>query len=435
MAVVCFWSIQTSGYDFLFGFDTWLKEHNPFTHNPFTHADTDVTTDSSKDVVSDSATITAAKEDAVTESLFGMDKLFKTEQKDSLGLKTLGDFDRVNSPRIAWLLTYPKSGDLYIQNLIHITTNLTTANNYGMTVVDGSQVNSRQVWADRTQGPYRQNELEIPSEGYLLTKTHCGGWCFTCLPRAYWQPKFVFLKECLASYRHNQFTLEKVQYDGKLVGRAIHLIREPFSNIIARFLRYEERVNDVDFDPSAPTTPTGYSMSLKGFREFCQDLDSRLYREEFEWFLKYPEWSEAFAGVPCRSEFWKYFKWHNLARNAAADIQQLPYMLVNYFNLKDNLNTELDKMIKFLELPKVTTGTFNTKYNLYYYFYTVEQVAAVQKLCQYMCDEWLYLELSPFFEDAKNPDFRSNPNDLSDIAEEEDGEGYEFRKLQTYESE
>merc|ERR1711862_451303 len=113
----------------------------------------------------------------------------------------------------------------------------------------------------------------------------------------------------------------------------------------------------------------------------------------------------------------KYFKWHNLARNAAADIQQLPYMLVNYFNLKDNLNTELDKMIDFLELPKVTTGTFNTKYNLYYYFYTVEQVAAVQKLCHYMCDEWLYLELSPFFEDAKNPDLRSNPNAISDIAE------------------
>ena len=226
---------------------------------------------------------------------------------DSLGLEPLHDFDPATSPRVALLINFPKSGCTFIQNVIQQTTNLTTANNYGMTMVNGQQVNTRQVWLDRTNGPFRQNELKIPESGYILTKSHCGGWCYSCGPRNYYSGKTAFHRECLVSYRHNQFVNQKVQYDGKLVRKAIHLIRDPFSNIVSRFLRYAERKNDPDFDPQNPTTPTGYPMTIDGFQQYCQDMNERYYVEEYQWFFKRPGMFEIMEKVPCRSEFWKYF--------------------------------------------------------------------------------------------------------------------------------
>ena len=227
---------------------------------------------------------------------------------DSLGLEPLQNFDPIRSPRVALLLAFPKSGSTYIQNVLHKTTNLTTANNYGMTMINGQQVNTRQVWLDRTNGPFRQNGLKIPESGYILTKSHCGGWCYNCGPVNFVMSKTAFHRECLVSYRHNQFVIQKVQYDGKLVGKAIHLIRDPFSNIVSRFLRYEERKNDPDFDPQNPTTPTGYPMTIDGFQQYCQAMNKKYLKQDAEWFGGDTDSFEAIKFIPCRTEFIKYFR-------------------------------------------------------------------------------------------------------------------------------
>jgi len=335
------------------------------------------------------------------------------EQVDSLGLERVHDFDPITSPRVALLINFPKSGSTYIQNVLHRTTNLTTANNYGMTMINGQQVNTRQVWLDRTNGPFRQNELKIPESGYILTKTHCGGWCYTCLPMHFYLGKTAFHRECLVSFRHNQFVIQKVQYDGKLVKKAIHLIRDPFSNIVSRFLRYSERKNMPDFDPNNPTTPSGYPMSITGFQDFCKHLDTRTYKQDYEWFFKNPEIAEYMDSIPCRSEFWKYFQWHNMVRIALDEYQKSPYYVLHYFDFKDNFVEERDKMLKFLELPKVNGDSeYNFKYMMYYYFFSVEEVETIEKFCQHMCHPWLYEELKRYFIDAKNPDLRVNPNSV-----------------------
>lgn len=321
-----------------------------------------------------------------------------------LDLDALPVFGSADSPRLAWLMTFPKGGSTYVQSVIHETTSTTTSNNYGWTVLNGETVNSRLIWADRTQGPFRQNEKPIPSfPSYIATKTHCSGWCFDCPPAKYWIPKSTFHRDCLVSSRHNHFTQEIVQYDGKMVTKAIHLIRDPFSNIVSRFLMFEERSKDKDFDSANPITKTGYPMTKLGFQKYCRDMDTKFYNDEYEWFLKQPEMNEAMSGVPCRSEFYKYFQWHNLARNAAVEIQKVPYMLIHYNLFIDKFETELRKMLSFLQLPENGRNVRNRYYNVYYYFYDIDQVNAVQKLAKYMSEEWLYNELDIYFIDAKDP--------------------------------
>jgi len=333
--------------------------------------------------------------------------------EDSLGLEPLHDFNPITSPRVALLVNFPKSGSTYVQNVMHRTTNLTTANNYGMTMIDGIQVNTRQVWLDRTNGPFRNNELSLPESGFILTKTHCGGWCYSCKPSNYLMSKTAFHRECLVSFRHNQYVLQKVQYDGKLVKKGIHLMRDPFSNIVSRFLRYSERKNDPDFDVNNPIAPSGFPMTIGGFQDYCKEMNDEMYGEEYDWVFKNPKVNEFMDKIPCRGEFLKYFKWHNFVRIALEEYQKCPYYIVHYFDFKDNFQEERDKMLNFLELPKVyTDDNYNFEYMIYYYFFSIEEVEYIEKFCQQICDPWLYEELKRYFIDAKNPDLRNNPNTI-----------------------
>jgi len=321
-------------------------------------------------------------------------------------------FGYPNSPRLAWLMSFPKGGSTYVQTVIHKSTGTTTANNYGWTVVNGEAVNSRLIWADRTQGPFRQIEEPIPSfPSYLVTNTHCGGWCYDCPPEKYWLPKMHFLIRCVKSSRHNELTQEVVHYDSKMVTAAVHLLRDPFSNTVSRFLMFLERTKDEDFDHSNPITKTGYPMTKEGFQQYCKDMDTKFYNDEYQWFLKIPEMNEAMSGVPCRSEFYKYFQWHNLARIAAIEVQKVPYMLVHYNRFIDGFEDELKRMLTFLQLPEISHNVGNHYYNIYYYFYDIDQVNSIQKLAKYMCDDWLYQELEPYFTDAKDPQERDKLTD------------------------
>lgn len=102
-------------------------------------------------------------------------------------------------------------------------------------------------------------------------------------------------------------------------------------------------------------------------------------------------------------------------------------MLLNYFDFKDNIEVELDKLLEFVDLPRVRNDTvFNRVYNLYYYFFTREQVEAVEKLCQNMCD-WLCEELGPYFAAAREGSIQSDPHSIEEeIGNEEEGEDAEF---------
>lgn len=65
-----------------------------------------------------------------------------------------------------------------------------------------------------------------------------------------------------------------VHYSPTKVKRAIHLVRHPFNNIVARFhLEFNNHKSVDDFTTQFPS-------NRSGFRAWCQDLDQRYHRKE-----------------------------------------------------------------------------------------------------------------------------------------------------------
>jgi hypothetical protein len=80
------------------------------------------------------------------------------------------------------------------------------------------------------RSPYFLNTtLSLPK--YVLTKTHCSGLCEQCAPE--WSLE-TFEKECLTLYAGTN--RKQHIYYGHAPAKAIHLIRSPFDNLVARMV-------------------------------------------------------------------------------------------------------------------------------------------------------------------------------------------------------
>ena len=157
------------------------------------------------------------------------------------------DSNDPTAPGIAWLMSFPDSGTTFLSLSIQTATKRTIASNYGNMFMHPNgeiirdQYASLPIYIDRPNGPFLFSELPMP-DNYILTKTHCGGICTDCFPGRYVKGPGKFWKECHTSARfdpeRNRISrkdpFEYVEYYVKLVKRAIHLIRDPFDNVISR---------------------------------------------------------------------------------------------------------------------------------------------------------------------------------------------------------
>jgi hypothetical protein len=121
-----------------------------------------------------------------------------------------------------------------------------------------------------------------PTRGYLLTKTHCGGRCDVCGPEGYIENHQIFSRRCVEGYHteNDADTGESIEvmdhYSTDLVAGAVHLIRDPFDNVISRFhltLNRFGRKNQSD-------KLAKYPRSKEGFRALCMDWGNSFYDEE-----------------------------------------------------------------------------------------------------------------------------------------------------------
>ena len=120
--------------------------------------------------------------------------------------------------------------------------------------------------------------LTIPDGegGYILTKTHCGGTCFGCPPQKYLQTQQQFQNSCLSGDYRKDGTTERTNYDPSIVSKAMHLIRDPFDNIVSRFhLKRNAMTHAGDMEWLAK-----YSNSREGFRDFCDFVNTRNWGKE-----------------------------------------------------------------------------------------------------------------------------------------------------------
>ena len=280
---------------------------------------------------------------------------------------------------VAWLLSFPKSGTTYTLSLYQSVTKTTAATNYGMERFDASGTNviesntihksipllNSTTNTERLNGPFILTpNLPLSSKGgYVLTKTHCSGYCFDCPPAWYHYSPTRFLKGCVSGQYYNNDNnnnnntannMKWVEYDPTIIKKAIHLIRDPFDNIVSRYhheLHRYRNPNSYSNNPSANNywNPNKFTNTIDGFRSWCDYQDTKW---KFHYIKSWKIWDEqifnASIHVPCKKEFYQYIKWHNNAFEIIRAMK-IPRIIVHYEDYSYNLIGTTRKMMNFLE--------------------------------------------------------------------------------------
>jgi Tfp pilus assembly protein FimT len=198
-----------------------------------------------------------------------------------------------NVPSIAWLMSFPNSGTSYTLRVVRQVSNTTTATNYGDEHLEHS-TNSSVVWDNRTHGPFRAYpNLPLPKD-FLLTKTHCASRCVHCGPDGYLETPLSFQQGCLRSNRVRENIQTEEFYSSTHVKRAVHLIRHPMDNVVARFHLSNRHDRSGRFVNNA-----------SGFQEWCRILDT-----SYTWMEQHTRWIDPrlrhlWRAIPCHAEFFR----------------------------------------------------------------------------------------------------------------------------------
>ena len=206
---------------------------------------------------------------------------------------------------------------------------------------------------------------------YVITKTHCGSRCIECGPREYIETPKEFLRNCASGHlrtsQGRQRHRRPVRYPPERVSKAIHLIRNPMNNIIARFhLDHHHKMeeNDVEWLSKHPNDPVG-------FHAWCRDQQVAYTKQDAEFFGSVDKIPKA----PCYGEFYKYTQWHNLAHESLQLIDhQVPVLTVYYEDYTERFNQTTTSILDFLELElEGDLHTFSARTSYGHYFNSTQQ--------------------------------------------------------------
>uniref|UniRef100_A0A7S4HK89 Sulfotransferase domain-containing protein n=1 Tax=Odontella aurita TaxID=265563 RepID=A0A7S4HK89_9STRA len=298
-------------------------------------------------------------------------------------------------PMIAWLMSFPNSGTSYTIHLIREVSNTTTATNYGL---EGDIKDEPSVPVDPSSesGPFLELIKTIKTgtpPRFILTKTHCTGFCAECTPESYIETPRSFQKGCLSGRRGvrskdgKKIQVNPVRYEANIVKKAVHIIRNPFDNVVARFHlehKRHKKLNDNEWPKVFPNTKDG-------FQKWCASIDANPALTKARWVDG--ELAAALAATPCHAEFFRYVQWHNLAFSMARDMA-LPTFVFHYEDYSDHFDDTLNGLLDFLELPSVKEGPDFELGKEYGDYYTEEQRASVTKLIKELSslETWNYLQ-------------------------------------------
>lgn len=351
------------------------------------------------------------------------------------------------SRQLAWLMSFPNSGTSYTSQLVRDLTRTWTATNYGdesgaarQRVDSDSRLSSSRMmreetdyfWDDEDEGPFWiQPNAASPHDSYytapplsafVLTKTHCGIRCVQCPPEAYAESTYSFRHQCLATRwktptrtiatptstvqeDENDDTDAKPQsqppmgrtriqtgtYPIHNVRKAVHLVRNPFDNVVSRFhltqkqkgsrrptlnrTKQQQQPNHHELPQPIPHQQL-YPLTRQGFLDYCLGIDFLFTNNEIQYaHFHDPETtsSDPNSGsstskcqshvmtdlwmVPCHADFLRYVEWHNLAFVTTRDYQ-METLVIHYdwYNPVDNprrWNQTVTGLLQFLNLPGI----------------------------------------------------------------------------------
>lgn len=294
--------------------------------------------------------------------------------------------------KISYLLSYPMSGTSFTMLLMSKTTNMTLATNYAQSAYatdegkhvpvykpDDVDANDEHVTIEGSPFWFTTYKSTTRPTKNVLTLSHCGGHCmYPCLPNEYVQTTMAFEEQCRTVIDHT-IVDGKDEYvitvtPKKDVNNAIHLIRDPFSNVVSRFHAFLH-------ESTEETLPN----NKNGFKQWCQAMDNNEEVTAIEYMSSFftMEMKEVMKKIPCHSEFYKYVAWHNHVAEMAwnEDYKVFPIFYEDYANTDEQRQMAIN-MAAFLEAPVVggdeTMPDF-LKVRLYRdEYFTAEEIANIE---------------------------------------------------------
>jgi hypothetical protein len=286
--------------------------------------------------------------------------------------------------------------------------NTTTATNYALEGTNRHDPSEQAIPGPLgASGPFLEliPNLTTALPDTILTKTHCKGFCSgrKCNAEKTVHTVRSFMMGCLSGRRAVRNTkgglsTVTVTYNPALVKKAIHLLRHPLDNIVARFhLEYNVQVGrgNTEYDKM-------YPKNVTGFHKWCAAEDAHDHIINSRFLIVDHRLKEKMINIPCMNEFFRYVQWHNLAFAVSREMG-LSTMILHYHEYADNFEKTRDKVLDWLELPRVGEGMAFHLGKVYRHYYSDKQKRAI----------WEFLEEFSSLEtwaELKDYNFKLKPN-------------------------
>jgi len=188
---------------------------------------------------------------------------------------------------------------------------------------------------------------------------------------------------------------EKVQMVyNDTVERAVHLIRSPFDNLVARLhLERKQWEKSAEGQQLLDT----FSDSKEGLAEWCRFLDELHVKDEKKTHFLDPDLLDEEQRVPCHAEFYRYIQWHNLAFEVTRR-KRLPTYMLYYENYTENFDETVKELLNFLDQFQVAPPSEFYSGKQYSDYYEEEQCRAIAYLAKDLSSPETWDALRHYFE-------------------------------------
>lgn len=312
--------------------------------------------------------------------------------------------------KVSWLISFPNSGTTYTIHNTEQVSMSSTASNYAMEIhYKDEMVPVRQTKDSIAHGPWQRNNT-LPMPPVALTKTHCAGYS----DRAALQNSIVtterFLNGCAESVQYvnpkdpSNHAKKKSKYLHKdLVTSVVHLIRNPFDNVISRMHHgMKMRQKNIGFSEKQIRK---FIESPEGVMSWCTISDKSFWMERElpknitnkNKLKRIPFDANLLLKVPCHSELFRYVQWHNAALRMIEQ-EKLPSLVIYYEDYETNYNQTVDSILGFLDLPRAAPPLpFKTGKTYRDLFFPEETQRATKHLLKAMASKELWAILQRYF--------------------------------------
>jgi hypothetical protein len=209
--------------------------------------------------------------------------------------------------------------------------------------------------------------------------------------------------------RVNGVRQDKVTYtlDGKLLAGAIHLVRNPFDNVVAR-LHYSQKSWNSSSDESDQKKHDLFTRDKEGFELWCSYQDHiSAKRQRKHGIFDSELWKELLEPLPCHAEFYRYLHWHNMAFSVlehyqyfSANFRIYTLFYENYTQHFTDVTNELLNFLQFEDKRAEPPDFFPGK--TYPDYFEPEHVELVSRLAQAVLKPEAYALLQHYFGEASS---------------------------------